>query len=145
MKAILTILFYIITWTVLGQDFEGKISYHNSYKSKVSALTSEQLTSMVGTTQEYYIKGGNYKSITNGTFSDWQLFINKDNKLYTKLLKKDTVYWQDVSVFYDSIISFKINRSVVKICGYNCDELILTCKKSIQKFYYNSKLAVTAS
>ena len=33
---------------------------------------------MPGTTQEYYIKGGNYKSVTNGTLVQWQLYIEKD-------------------------------------------------------------------
>ena len=36
-------------------------------------MTDQQWLSMMGGTQEYYIKGGNYKSVTNGTLMQWQI------------------------------------------------------------------------
>jgi len=47
---------------------------------------------MMGSTQEYLIKGGDYKSIANGTLVQWQLFINKDNKLYNKMSNSETAF-----------------------------------------------------
>ena len=144
MKSIFTVILWFTTLSVLSQDFEGKVTYQNKYKSKIPQVTTEQLTSMLGTSQEYFLKNGNYKSVTNGTFSNWQLYINKDNKLYTKLSNKDTVYWQDASVFTDSIINFKINKNAVKICGYDCDEIIIKCKNSRQTFYFSSKFKINS-
>lgn len=40
-----------------AQTFEGKIAYQNTYTSKIKNVTSEQFTTMMGSTQEYYIKG----------------------------------------------------------------------------------------
>lgn len=65
---ILTLLLLIIPSIGFSQTFEGKIIYANTYKSKSPKLKDEQLNSMMGTTQEYYIKGGNYKSVFNGAF-----------------------------------------------------------------------------
>ena len=143
MKKILTIALTILTVaTVFGQSFEGKITYQNSFKSKLPNMKDEQFNSMMGTKQEYYIKGGDYKSVTNGTFSQWQLYINKDNKLYNKMSNSETILWNDCSVNDDSIISSKVNKGVIEILGYKCDELVLTCKTGTQKYYFNSKLGV---
>ena len=81
----------LTTVTVFAQNFEGKITYQNSYKSKLPTVKDEQFNAMMGTRQEYYIKGGNYKSVSNGTFSQWQLYINMDSKLYSKMANSETI------------------------------------------------------
>ncbi len=138
----LILLLLTIASFTFGQDFEGKIVYKNKYKSKTSNMTSEQFSSMMGTTQEYMIKGGNYRSTTNGTFFQWQLYINKDNKLYNKMANSPTLLWIDGSVNPDEVVKAEINKGVIEILGYQCDELILTCKSGIQKYYFSSKLKV---
>jgi hypothetical protein len=56
---LLIFLLSISTLNGFAQNFEGKITYSNSYKSKIPNLSDDQLSSIMGTTQEYYIKGGN--------------------------------------------------------------------------------------
>lgn len=146
MEKFLTITFTFLTIsTVFGQPFEGKITYHNSYKSKLPNVTDQQFTSMMGSTQEYIIKGGNYRSSTNGTMFTWQLYLNSDNKLYNKMSNSETILWNDGSENKDSILKVELNKQVVEILGYKCDELILTCKSGVQKYYFNSKLGVDFS
>jgi hypothetical protein len=128
--------------TVFGQYFEGKISYANTYKSKNPKMTDQQWTSIMGSRQEYLIKGGDYKSIANGTLVQWQLYINKDNKLYNKMINSETVYWNDASDQGDEILKVEVSNGVTEILGYNCDEVVLTCKSGVQKYYFNSKLSV---
>ena len=143
MKKIISIALMVLTTvTVFAQNFEGKITYQNSYKSKLPTVKDEQFNAMMGTRQEYYIKGGNYKSVSNGTFSQWQLYINKDNKLYSKMANSETILWNDVNENNDSIIEVQIHKGVMEIIDYKCDELILTCKTGTQKYYFNSKLGV---
>ena len=92
MKKIISIALMVLTTvTVFAQNFEGKITYQNSYKSKLPTVKDEQFNAMMGTRQEYYIKGGNYKSVSNGTFSQWQLYINMDSKLYSKMANSETI------------------------------------------------------
>jgi hypothetical protein len=57
----------------------------------------------------------------------------------------ETVFWNDGLTNPDSIISVKLNKNVIKILGYECDELILTCKSGNQKYYFNSTLKVDVS
>jgi hypothetical protein len=128
--------------SIFGQTFEGEIVYQNSFKSKLKNLTDQQFSSMLGTRQEYYIKNGDYKSITNGTVSLWQLYINADNKLYNKMSNSETILWNDGSVNDDEVLSSTLNKAVSDVLGYKCDELILNCKSGIQKYYFNSKLSV---
>ncbi|MEI6524242.1 MAG: hypothetical protein WCO37_12185 [Bacteroidota bacterium] len=103
-KAIVIIFTVLATINVFGQNFEGKIFYTNSYKSKNPKMTDQQWTSMMGSTQEYLIKGGDYKSIANGTLVQWQIYINKDNKLYNKMSNSETALWNDASIQGDEIL-----------------------------------------
>lgn len=143
MKKVLSSVFALfISICAFGQIFEGKVNYSNTYKSKNPQLTDQQWTAMLGTKQEYLIQNGNYKTITNGTMAQWQLYINKENKLYTKMSNSDNALWNDASIQGDEILKVEMNKNVVEILGYKCDELILTCKSGIQKYYFNTKLAV---
>jgi hypothetical protein len=141
-KALAIALSVFMFFAGFGQNFEGKITYHNTIKSKAPNVSDEQLSAMLGTTQEYYLKGGNYKSVTNGTAIMWQIYVNHDNKLYNKYAISETILWNDCSVNSDSVISIKLNKGVIEILGYKCDELILTCKSGVQKYYFNSKLGI---
>lgn len=122
--------------------FEGEVVYSNSYISKNTKLNDKRLTNMLGKVHNYFIKGGDYKTITNGMFAQWQLYINKENKIYNKMASSDTVFWNNASEHDDEVLSAKVNKNVTTILGYPCDELILTCRSGVQKYYYNSKLRV---
>lgn len=125
-----------------SQTFEGEIVYANSYQSKNPQLTDVQWNSMLGTMQNYIIKNGDYKSSSDGNLMQWQLYINKDNKLYAKMSNSEIAFWNDGNVQGDEILKAEINKNATEILGYKCDELILTCKSGIQKYYYNTKFAV---
>ena len=143
MKKTITLLLVIfLTIYSFAQNFEGKIVYKNSYKSKMTAVSDDQFNAMMGSVQEYYIKEGDYKSVVNGSMFQWQLYVNTDNKLYTKMANAETLIWNDGAVNPDTVVKAAINKGVTEILGYKCDELILTCKSGVQKYYYSSKLSV---
>jgi len=144
MNALIRIYFLLIFSSIvsLAQTFEGKVSYQNTYKSKIPNVTDDLLTGMMGTSQEFNFKGGNYRSVSNGTFLQWQLYLRKDNKLYTKFSNSSSILWNDGAVNPDSVLKTELNKEVVDILGYTCDELILTCKSGVQKYYFNSKLQI---
>jgi hypothetical protein len=140
-----TIIFLVATFlaiTSFGQTFEGKIVYKNTFKSKMPNMTDEQFTTMMGSTQEYFIKNGDYKSIANGSFFQWLLYVNKDNKLYSKMSNSETLLWNDGATNPDEIIKAEVNKGVTEVLGYKCDELVLTCKSGTQKYYFNTKFSV---
>ena len=131
-----------ISMSLSAQNFEGEIVYQNSYQSKIAGLTDEKFTAFMGTEQDYFIKGASYKSVINGTLAQWQLYVPGENKLYTKMSNSDSAFWDDAARNPDSVISFSLNKAVVKILGYTCDELILNCKSGTQKYYFSTKLGV---
>lgn len=141
-KAINFIVATLLTVSSFGQNFEGKILYNNVYKSKMPNVTDEQFTTMMGSQQEYFIKEGDYKSVANGSFFQWQLYVNKDNKLYNKMSNSETLLWNDGAANADQVLKAEVNKAVTTIAGYECDELVLTCKTGVQKYYYSSKLGV---
>ncbi|AFR34852.1 hypothetical protein AWR41_08115 [Riemerella anatipestifer] len=128
--------------TSFGQTFEGKIVYKNTYRSKIPNVTDEQFTTMMGSVQEYFIKNGNYKSVANGSFFQWQLYVNKENKLYSKMANSEILLWNDGAANSDKVLKAEVNKGVAEVLGYKCDELVLTCKSGIQKYYFNTKFSV---
>jgi hypothetical protein len=142
-------LFFIIGFLFLqaaavAQPFEGRIIYENKYKSKLPNVTDEQLTAMMGGKQDYFVKSGNYKIATSGSYFQWQIYVNKDNKLYNKLASSESIYWIDAASNPDAVIKADIKKAATEILGYTCDEITLTCKSGVQKYYYSSKLKADA-
>lgn len=141
---LLIIAYFLISTNTFAQNFEGKISYKNIYKSKVPNIADQQWTSMLGSSQEYFIKNENYKSVGNGTLAQWQLYINSENKLYSKMSNSESAIWNDASVQGDEILKVEINKNILEILGQKCDEIIFTCKSGIQKYYYSSEQHIDA-
>jgi hypothetical protein len=144
LKVALLFLFSLATFPAISQNFEGKIVYKNSYKSKIQGVSDEQFSSMMGTTYEYFIKGGNYKMITNGSFMQSQLYVNADNKVYNKMATSPNYLWNDGAVNPDEVMKAEIVRGATTILGRKCDELVLTCKSGTQRYYYDPNLKVDA-
>ena len=143
MKIRFAILFFLgIVVTGFTQDFEGKVTYSNVYKSKNTAIPDEQFNMMLGNSQEFYFKGGNYKNVPNGQVLQWQIYLSKDNKLYTKMSMSQSVYWDDGSDYPDEVLKAEVKKNAMEILGYSCDELTLTCKSGIQKYWYNESLKI---
>jgi hypothetical protein len=125
-----------------AQFFEGKVVYANTYKSKMPNLTDQQLSAMMGSTANWYIKGGDYKSETNGTLVLWQTFVNKDNKIYTKIASSEALLYNDAALSDNEVIKAEVHKNVTEVLGYQCDELVLTTKTGLQKYYFSSKLPI---
>lgn len=142
MRPFIIFMLFCLPVLVTAQSWEGKITYENSYAGKTEHMTSEQITAMMGNLAEYYIKDANYKSVTNGKMMEWQLYIAADNKLYTKTTMSPNILWIDGAINDDSLISVSVNKAATTILGYSCDELVLTLKSGVQKYYYSSKLPV---
>ncbi len=142
MRKLVLLLLLISPIVCFSQIFEGKISYANSYKSKSPQLKDDQLGAMMGTTQDYYIKGGDYKSVFNGSFVKIQLYRNTENRSYTLTGKSDLLYWEDYSKNKDVATRFEVEKGKETIMGVLCDVLIVYTPKSKTAYYFNSKYGV---
>jgi len=138
------VLILLVSLNTFSQVFEGEIVYSNSYKSKNPKMNDEQWNMLLGTVQTYIIKNGDYKSTMNGAMAQWQLYINKENRLYNKMSQSETAFWNDAGFQGDEVLKVELNKGVTEVLGYKCDELILYCKSGVQKYYYNSKIGVDA-
>jgi hypothetical protein len=136
---ILTLFMALLCLTSIAQSFEGIVTYQNTFKSKIPNVTDDMLTQMMGASLEYTQKGGDYKTKSNGTFLLWQLYVQKDNKLYTKFANSNSVFWNDGAENKDEVLKTEINKNALEVLGHKCDELILTCKSGVQKYYFTSK------
>lgn len=147
MKKLLTLaLFFFCGLIAFGQKpFEGMITYGLSIKSHNPQITDAQLATLMGTAQKYYIKGAYYKSVVNGKLMQWQLYDPKSNKIYNKMSNSETLLWIDAGANDDSVLSTQLNKGVTEILGYKCDELVLTCKSGVQKYYFSSKIGLDPS
>lgn len=137
---VLGIILACLTLPSMGQSFEGKITYQNTYISNIPNATSEQFNQMMGTVQEYYIKGNKYKSVTNGSVSQMQLYVPSENRLYAQLAVSDTLLWSDGSSNPNEPLSYEIKQDQAEILGYTCDALIVDTKMGKITYYFSEKI-----
>jgi len=126
----------------IAQNFEGKIVYRNSYISKLPQVQDIQFTAMMGSVQEYFIKGGNYKSVTNGTFAQMQFYIQSDNRLYSKFAISDTLFWTDAVNDSDPVSKFSVLKDQEIVMGIRCDAIVIETKSGKATYYFNTMYAV---
>jgi len=144
-KLFLPVIFLLLTKIVFAQSFEGEIIYLNSYKSKAANFSDQQVQSMMGNQEEYYLRAGDYKIVMNGSVVSTYYYHAKENKLYTEFQDGDRMYWSDAAVNNDSVLSFEVKKNVGKILSYSCDEVILHTRKGTQIYDYAPQLVVDAS
>jgi hypothetical protein len=124
------------------QNFEGKITYTVSCKSKTTAKTDKAFNDKYGSLHEFYIKDGNFKSIENSTTYDWNIYISKQNKLYRKYPNNKVIGIRDCATTYEYPVKIQLTKDSINILGYNCHEIIISYKCKIYKFYYSSDVAM---
>jgi len=139
MKKTLTLLILLqfsLTIAFAQKSFEGEVVYSIVIKSNTPKFTDGQLSNMMGTTQHYYMKGANYKSVLNGKLSQWEIYIGKNKKVY------DSVLWNDVTINHDTIYKVSFKKNDTTILGYKCDKLTFICNRGIEIYYFSSQFAV---
>ena len=57
-KTLILCLLLLLSASAVAQYFEGKIVYHNVYRSKLPNVADEQLTDILGSSHDYLIKEG---------------------------------------------------------------------------------------
>ena len=99
LKTILFILFALtLSFKGFAQSFEGRVVYSAAFKSKVPQVSDKQMTELMGGRQEYFIKGAEYFSTSNGTLFEWQRYVKNDDKYYMKFSNAEKAYWYDATV-----------------------------------------------
>ena len=136
---ILTLSLTFFAGLAYCQNFEGEMIYKNSFTSKLPALTNERLEALIGNKQEYFIKDGNYKSLTNGGMISMQLYDKQSNKIYNKSPNSDTLYWLDASINTDNVTGYEIRKNAETVLGYQCDALVLKTRTGTMTLYYSDK------
>lgn len=139
LRTTLLLFLTFLSFAARSQNFEGKMVFQITVKSKVPGLADERLNKMLGSSQEYFIKGGKYKSLSNSQVIDMQIYDPAINKIYNKRPNIDTLYWMDAGKNDDEVTNFEIKKNVESILGNPCDALVLTTKKGTTTYYYNNK------
>ncbi len=142
MKITFFIIVNLILTSCFSQQFEGKIVFQNSFQSKSRDTPSEYLNQLFGTKYTYQVKNENYKLNGNGELLQWQIYIAQENKLYTKLAAGDKLGIKDLDKYAKKVRNVEVNKKSAKILNCLCDEFIVYCKNSTQKYFIDSSLNI---
>lgn len=144
MRKLVLFIFLLISEVAFSQVFEGVVLYSNSYESKLTRFSSEQLNVMMGRVQEYFIKNENYKSVTNGQVLSMQIYNGSTNRIYNKVPGSDTLYWFSASLNTDTVMGYEIKHDADTVLGNLCSALILKTKSGTSTFYYSKSYLLDA-
>ncbi len=152
MKKIAFILMFLINIVLLGQSFEGVLTYKTdielSQKMKEMGLTKEIIMKKMKEENsfsdqiKYTYKGSNYlmQMLDNGTETK---YIGEENTIYTREKDDDLIIAIDASIDLENQMfgtSPKIEKKEtdVIILDKKCDKVIVTWKTGTYEYYYNS-------
>ena len=127
-----------------AQYFEGKVVYRTTVTSKDPQVPDSTLSAMIGNEETYYIKGGFYQSITNGTGFSMQQYDHRTNRLYFKKPDVDTLYWLDAGKSSDKPISYETREDAEVVLGKRCDALVVETASGTIIFYYSPRYKLDA-
>ncbi len=142
MKCPLILLSLFISLSLSAQDFQGKITYINSYHSKKPGVNDLQWGAMMGNREEYFYKEGNYRLKLNGSLVQGQQYVKSLNSIYNVIANSDSLYCIDAIENPDSVLKIVVNKEVVDVMGYRCDELVMTTKTGTHKYYFSPRFMV---
>lgn len=142
MKPIAFFIAFFAILSVSAQEFEGKVTYQVKFESKIPNVPSEQFAAMMGSVQDYFYRSGDYRIQGNGTLFQWQLFVRKDNRLYSKLSSTTAVYYDDITMNKEELVRVDVKKNAVTVMGYACDEIVITTKTGVQRYYYHSRFNI---
>ncbi len=128
-----------------AQPFEGKIIYKVEYLNSKTQQKDLKLEEDEGTTEEFFIRNGNYLSKSNGTNYEWKLYINATNLIYEKRRNNDTLYTKNASLNSDTIHKINAYNSNSKNDTSKLMEVVLHCTSGTQYFYYDKKYQMDQS
>ncbi|GGA82720.1 hypothetical protein [Puia dinghuensis] len=128
-----------------AQYFEGKVIYKNTFTSKVPGLTDSALGAMMGSEENYYIKGGFYKSFLNGAAIAMQQYDHRTNRMYFMKPDIDTLYWVDAGKSQDKVLSYETREDAEVILGKSCDALVVQTAAGTTIFYYSPRYKLDAA
>lgn len=97
---------------------------------------------MLGTEQEYFISGANYKSVLNGNMVKEQLYLGAENKLYSVMANKPEPQIIDASNASEEVTGSEVTKSKDKIVGVKCKKLVVQTNKGSTTYWFSPKYAV---
>jgi hypothetical protein len=135
-NSVLTIIISLSTAVVAG-EFEGVIEYRNSYLDEAGD-NNHRLAKRGGSKRFYYIKAGDYKSVTNGNWFEYQIYLSKTNKIYTKMHNKDGLNVVNASHNKYPVLDYSVSLDQGEVLGFKCDLITIKTEKGVYKYYFSS-------
>lgn len=121
------------------KEFEGLLEYEVKVHSKLEMVSEQALKAMLATDEHLsvYVKQGNYLHITGPAT---QYYVPKDEKVYIRFRKIDTLYYMDYNSDSSELIGIKRLSETKNIAGRTCKCVIVNTDESETKYCYDSSL-----
>lgn len=140
LRLVFAISIIVLPIKVKAQFFEGVITYHVQYQSRIPGMSDQLLTKMMGSVQTFHIKANRYLTLMNGEMMVMQLYEPKENKLYFQTTESDTLLWMDGAKNGSPILKTERDKNGGKILGYDCEKIIFSTKTGKETYWFASAL-----
>ncbi len=141
LKTILKSILYFALFPLLGlwsfvgnvyaqADFEGVVHYRISIEALDDKVKEYDLMQFYGDKAQFSFKKGNYKWDFEQSTIESQTYNHKENKVYDKFFKNDTLYWTNAADEIEDILQENPIKTdtKVKILGKPCQLLTVNTK-----------------
>lgn len=138
MKNWTLILPLVVCLQACAQNFEGVISYHTTYESKIEGVTVEEMFGQDSSLDTTFFKDGFYLNKSTTEFMNYQLWRSVDTMQYFKnKSSQDTVWFDKTNSHPSNFDSTHIELNIDTIAGYKCNSLTVYRGNRTYTYYYN--------
>lgn len=128
------------------ESFEGIIIYENNFQSKIDSISDEHFENAYGKQTKYIIaKNGDYINLYKGSYITIQLFKKIEDRVYTLLNNRDTIFYNMVTEKRGSISKLKTIRNSEEVLGKSCNELSFVTENSKYHYFYNDEYFIDSN
>lgn len=142
MKKTITFLLLFTVGACYAQ-FSGKITYKDSYESKIPHVSSEAFEQFIGAKRELYLQGLFYKNVHYGEVTSILLYRGNVNRLYMYNISADTIFVIDARNDSLSTVSqYLLEDSDEVILGMKCKKLTITSELGTSIYFFNTRYPI---
>jgi hypothetical protein len=144
LRGLITIIILTLSLSGLAQTFEGKVTYKLEIKNADPNLPDSVFKMMYAgapeTTQVYYYRDNNYKSVTEGQpVKSFQIYEPATNRTYGYTDQAtDIAFWSEGS----SVTTIEKLDVKGRIMGIPCSAVLMKTGDSQVTLYFNAKFKV---
>lgn len=88
-------------------------------------ISNNEFEMAMGTEEVSYIDEGRIKTINNGMFMHWSMYLSDERKIFIKFKDENNIFYKNSEDFNKTLVKSEKSDEVIEILGYKCKKVTI--------------------